>query len=556
MQKCFSIKSRAGECRGWGIPIMRTTRRRNKPCGAEAQQSASAELDRADTTMVEGQRLVEDCALCIVGAGYAGLNALAAAVDYLAPNDRVVILDRNTTWGGQFIDQYGFVKLHQPYRAFTPGASDWALIKPREHLASHKEILCHLEDVAQRLSTRVQLTTLFGYSYDGHTSVEGAVELTACSTDGPAIRIRAERLVVAVGFDVPLLGPLRLRSPDVRSVSVRDARLASTAMAYDSSPVYIIGSGKTAMDVAHLLVSSARQRAVHAPRKQIVMIAGSGTWFINRDATFPVGARRWWAGRSGFYDLLFELLVGIATGRADVDSLRAAGARGALHSLSPAWAKKCRAGILSEAELALVREGLTEVLEGHLVDVVPADERAEDGRAEDGRARPTLVYTCAEGTVRRPIEAGAWVVNCTSHMTRTSYEPVLSDGGRVLSTQTCLIFSGPSAFLFTHLFYRAGAGAAAWARLRLVRPSEVFRARYALAGLHNLVCACLELPPWTILRCKAITLMFFWHAWHVNGVLLIRLAASLLPYMGRLYSALEQIPTYCSAAHDGTSKSK
>ena len=37
---------------------------------------------------------------------YAGINALNAAAKYLAHGSRVVVVDRNRRWGGQWIDQY------------------------------------------------------------------------------------------------------------------------------------------------------------------------------------------------------------------------------------------------------------------------------------------------------------------------------------------------------------------------------------------------------------------------------------------------------------------
>ncbi len=51
------------------------------------------------------QRVCSACSLCIVGAGYAGINALNAASKYLKPGDKVVIVDKNHTWGGQWIEQ-------------------------------------------------------------------------------------------------------------------------------------------------------------------------------------------------------------------------------------------------------------------------------------------------------------------------------------------------------------------------------------------------------------------------------------------------------------------
>src|SRR6476659_5063972 len=54
-----------------------------------------------------------DCELCIVGAGYAALNGLNAAAKYLKKGARVVLIDKNETWGGQWLRQYDFVRLHQ-----------------------------------------------------------------------------------------------------------------------------------------------------------------------------------------------------------------------------------------------------------------------------------------------------------------------------------------------------------------------------------------------------------------------------------------------------------
>eukprot|EP01052_Picozoa_sp_SAG31_P006881 SAG31_NODE_322_length_17726_cov_18.070006_11_plen_54_part_00 len=38
--------------------------------------------------------------LCVVGAGYAGVNALNAAVKHLPAGARVVVIDREQAWGG------------------------------------------------------------------------------------------------------------------------------------------------------------------------------------------------------------------------------------------------------------------------------------------------------------------------------------------------------------------------------------------------------------------------------------------------------------------------
>ena len=41
--------------------------------------------------------------MAIVGAGYAGINALNAASKYLQRGDRVIVVDRGQRWGGQWV---------------------------------------------------------------------------------------------------------------------------------------------------------------------------------------------------------------------------------------------------------------------------------------------------------------------------------------------------------------------------------------------------------------------------------------------------------------------
>ena len=53
-----------------------------------------------------------------------------------------------------------FVRLHQPYTVFTAGNQPWALSKDSSHLATAKETVSHLEDIAERCSERVELVSL------------------------------------------------------------------------------------------------------------------------------------------------------------------------------------------------------------------------------------------------------------------------------------------------------------------------------------------------------------------------------------------------------------
>ena len=65
--------------------------------------------------------------LVILGGGYAAVNALEAASFHLPEGARVFVVAREAGWGGQWVEQYEFVRLHQPYRAFTAGKREWDL---------------------------------------------------------------------------------------------------------------------------------------------------------------------------------------------------------------------------------------------------------------------------------------------------------------------------------------------------------------------------------------------------------------------------------------------
>ena len=69
----------------------------------------------------------ETAALVVVGAGYTGVNALVAASEHLPRGSRVAVVAKEGSWGGNWESQYDFVRLHQPYQAFTAGSRPWRL---------------------------------------------------------------------------------------------------------------------------------------------------------------------------------------------------------------------------------------------------------------------------------------------------------------------------------------------------------------------------------------------------------------------------------------------
>lgn len=81
-------------------------------------------------TSVPSSPAALDCALCVVGAGLAGMNALAVASRYLPAGARVVLVDARPRCGGMWTDTYDYVRLHQPHPMFTAGDIPWQIRSP------------------------------------------------------------------------------------------------------------------------------------------------------------------------------------------------------------------------------------------------------------------------------------------------------------------------------------------------------------------------------------------------------------------------------------------
>ncbi|MAQ19038.1 MAG: hypothetical protein CMN30_30095 [Sandaracinus sp.] len=380
-----------------------------------------------------------DCALCIVGAGYAGLNALNAAAKYLPAGARVVVLDRNATWGGQWIDQYRFVRLHQPHRLFVAGDQPWALDAPPEHLATHGEILDYLTSVPRISAAELEVDARFGHEYRSHSVDRGRVLVRARDAEGRALGVRADRLLIAKGFDITIRPPFPIASDAVESLSVTDPRVADAAAAATPAPLVVIGSGKTAMDCVLHLVGLGTRRPIH-------VVTGRGSYFMVRDTCFPTGWRRHVSGlmsNTSFLETarLYEGGEGAAVYRWHLE-------RGYMHSVFPDPGSYML-GQLSTAERTTIAAAVAAAHRGHLVDVV-------------GERRPRMVLRCRDGELREvPVAPGATFINCTNHLEDRPHRPVLTDGGLVCAPQLALVFSGSSAYFATHLWYRDELGSLA-----------------------------------------------------------------------------------------------
>ena len=428
-----------------------------------------------DTAMTELK-----CELCIIGAGYAGLNALNAAVKYLPKGACVVVVDRGVRWGGQWPDTYGFVRLHQPHRMFTAGERPWSIDKPKHHLATKGEILNHFDDIVSACTSEreIELLELFCYQYDGHHTVcNGRVHLTAQPLMGgtgghpatdensgaraPAIAIDAARLINASGFDVAKKLPLTLTASIERSVnrstrgfvhSLAPADMLSphwTALLRYSEdadkPIWVLGSGKTAMDaINHLSKHATTKGRLHC-------LAGRGSWFLNRDCMFPMD---WWElhrpGLRTSTDHFIDMME-LYDGNNEAEVYAAACRAGAMHSPIDA-PTSFSFGMCSTAEVANVRAVLApkeeRVLKAHLVDVRPHS-------TDDALAVMELRKTDgSDECFFREIPAGSFIVNCTDNIAPIDKVlPIVDDSGLVCAPQALCCFSGPSADHVVHAWF-------------------------------------------------------------------------------------------------------
>lgn len=372
--------------------------------------------------------------LVIVGGGIAGLNALAVACGYLSARDRVVLVDRRPRAGGMWVDTYDFVRLHQPYPIFTAGAIAWRSDRPASHLATRDEVLDHLRHCVDVARANVDLEERFGWEHVEHVEADGVVTVTLRDADGRTETLTTRRLIKAYGNDVRPSAPLPISSAAVRSTTPEALSDLIAERPADERPVWIVGSGKTAMDVALML----RRRC---PGRELNMLAGSGTVFSRRETFFPTGPRRWYAGTR------INAMLRQAALRFDGANERVVAAWFAeTYGISPASAPThFFSAYLSDAECADVRAGVRRIEPGHLADVLDAT---------DG---PRLVLRDGRSPA---IPAGSWVVNCTGYLARPRrpYEPFASDAGTVLSIQLRSSITGPftsfAGYYLTHLMFR------------------------------------------------------------------------------------------------------
>ena len=398
----------------------------------ESRKGATVGDNPAGSDPVMGEQDQYD--LCIVGAGYAGLNAAFVASQYLPDTARVLVLDKHQRAGGMWNDAYSYVRLHQPYRMFTAGNIPWMLRRERSYLATRDEVAAHLRHCFDVISKRFNVDARWGWEYLGETEEGSSVLVTARGVDGQARTFRTQRLIDARGLDVESNPPLPLTSRAVRSVAPGELQDSGLLSSDHAEPAWIVGSGKTAMDTIIALVGA-------NPKRKIGMITGTGTYFFDRDLVTPTGLKRWTGGV--FYSSIFGGVAERFNGTNAAEVSEWCRSWCGTSPLADPPPSHLLFAFLSRQETATVAGGVDEVIRDHLTDVI-----------DDASGPVMLLRTGA----RYPIPSGSWVVNCTGHLKPRDeeYLPYVSPSGKAMSinsTSTTFGNTAISAFFLTHLFF-------------------------------------------------------------------------------------------------------
>ncbi len=384
----------------------------------------------------------ESCELCVIGMGVAGLNALESSSQYLSKKDKIIVVDKRaetSAIGGMWNTTYPFVRLHQPHALFTVGNKKWSLKKDASYLADRNEILTHFKSCYQAIKNKRWVIEKFGYEYVSHTEVKTAngyeahITFEPVNETLPLLVVKAKRCLKVFGYNVRPGKPLELSSKKVRSLSPENSELTSGEVANDDKPVYIIGGGKTSMDVASLILDQ-------NPDRKINFIIGKGSYFFNRDVFFPPGTSKNWKGTPVNQAMLnIALEYDEENLNSKIESLKKD------YCLAPfEKAKQTLHGILSPEEAARITKAMEPEIYEYLADVKERNEGLN------------LHYKSGKTA---PIAEGSWLINCQGYVYRqqATPEPVLSRNKSVLSineTLPTLIFSSFAGYFLPHLWFR------------------------------------------------------------------------------------------------------
>ena len=389
------------------------------------------------------------CDLVIVGAGYAGINALNSAAYYLPKGARVVVIAKEHRWGGQWLDAYEYVRLHQPHVVFTVGNRPWKLKRDPSYRATRDEIVSHLQCCAEECveENKIDLIKLFGYTYRlFDDDSDGVLSIKALPTSGGGgdIQLYPKRLIVATGNNITLNKALKWKNPknSIHSLGPADVLNAKSVFhmrfgeGTKDKPIFIIGNGKTALDVMNALLSN-----IPGVSSRLRCVTGRGMNFLVRE---ECNNSTWWIP-----------LLEMFNGTNEQECLTMMRRTGKMHSIVDDPVSFFNA-YSSREEIQNVRKALGAESEGRLIRGHLIME--EDGSVAINHENPALQIRPLDKTVAPytlPIPKGSYIINCTDQidlLQQVQNRGLLSHNSRVCYANPCFGQSGISANMITHLF--------------------------------------------------------------------------------------------------------
>jgi hypothetical protein len=306
----------------------------------------------------------------------------------------------------------------------------------------------------------------------------------------PSVQFRAKRLIYADGGNIPHKAPFEFStSAPIHSITPAmcltpemNTRMTIAAETRDK-PIWVIGSGKTAVDVMKGL------NKLEGVQGRLRCISGRGTTFINRTKIAHTKFKdTHMLGGDMAPDNLLKFTKSYHHGVNDLNDVdwqdvsKQMHKEGLLHTFCenpqssttylhclPTVLSTClpphpiyiltylltviiigfMLGICSPAEMQMVKDALhpreKNIVKAHLVDII-------DGDAGIPQMKMRTVDT--KEIFYRPIKTGSFIINCTDHFLPVNYQPVLTPDNLVLRPQMLAGFTGPSANVGVHLWFR------------------------------------------------------------------------------------------------------
>lgn len=251
-----------------------------------------------------------ECDYLVIGAGATGLAFCDSLLvgsnseEQQQNNVNIVLLDPHNQPGGQWIDSYDFVQLHQPSAMY--GVESMAL-QPADasthHRATRDEILTYYQKVLQKWQTQITFVGKAKFDFsslssEATTAMEGESSSSVRTyrfqqilgdngTNTPC-EIRVRRKVVDARYlqpDLPVDTPPKFAfdASKINCIAVNalvvDVPATTTAAGDDDNKFVVIGGGKTGMDAVYYLLT---QRKVSAAN--IVWVMPHDAWITARES--------------------------------------------------------------------------------------------------------------------------------------------------------------------------------------------------------------------------------------------------------------------------------